>query len=122
MIFNEEIVNFGPFMDYDIIHYDDYGTYGEGPFPISPIIQMNTVPMAPKNFPHGAYDTYREPFTFQSVNGNAHSPMSPRYPHPIDGPYNHTASTISHTHQYHNVIINPNQKEEYQMKRKLLKT
>ena len=123
MILTDHMLDFGQYMDYDVVHYDDYGEYVQTPFPISPMIPIGVVSMPKQNIAYDGHGTYAKPFMIEpSINTLDHSSTIHGFPHFKDFLPTQTASTHSNTNLYHNVVIHSNLQDEYITKRKLLKS
>ena len=123
MILTDHMLDFGQYMDYDVVHYDDYGEYVRTPFPISPMIPIGVVSMPTQNIAYDVHGTYAKAFMIEpSINTLDHSSPIHGFPHFKDLLPTQTASTHSNTNLYHNVVIHSNLQDEYMTKRKLLKS
>ena len=123
MILTDDMIKYSQYMDYDFVHYDDYGGYVETPFPFSPVIPIPVVSMPIRSIAPDGHDTYVEPFVIEpSTNTLDHSSTKLGFPHFKDFHPTQTVSTQSNTNLYHNVVIHSNLQDEYIKKRKLLKS
>ena len=123
MILTDDMINFGQYMNYDFVHYDDYGEYVENPFPISPVIPNSVVSMHSENTAYDGHNTYVKPFMIKPlINIRDHSSTIHGFPHFKDFPATQTSLTHSSTNLYHNLIMHSNLEDEYITKRKLLKS
>ena len=123
MILTDHMLDFGQYMDYDVVHYDDYGEYVQTPFPISPMIPIGAVSMPTQNIAYDGHGTYAKPFMIEpSINTLDQSLTVHGFPHFKDFLPTQTTSTHGNTNLYHNVVIHSNLQDEYTMKRKLLKS
>ena len=123
MILTDDMINFAQYMDYDFVHYDNYGEYVETPFPISPMIPIGVGSMHTENIAYDGHATYAEPFVSEpSINTFDHSSTIHGFPQFKDFRPTQTASTRGNTNLYHGVVIHSNLQNEHIIKRKLLKS
>ena len=123
MILTDDMINFAQYMDYDFVHYDNYGEYVETSFPISPMIPIGVVSINTENIAYDGHDMYVKPLMIESsINTLDRSSAIRGLPHFQYFHPTRTTSAHGSTNLFHNVVFHSSLQDEYTTKRKLLKS
>ena len=123
MILTDDMIKYSQYMDYDFVHYDDYGEYVETPFPISPMIPISVVSTPTENIAYDGHNMNVKPSMIESsINTLDRSSAIHGFPHFQYFHPTRTTSAHGSTNLFHNVVFHSSLQDEYITKRKLLKS